>query len=278
MTPDNAAGKRTAEQKDARVRAAAYYDANPVFPDDIPFYQARIPSPHARILELGCGTGRVLVSLIENCGYIHGVDFSEAMLARCLAKLREKNVAPGQARAGLGDITKLSLGMQFDFVIAPFRVLQTLETDEQVAGLFQSIARHLTPGGSAILNAFNPQYDPQGMLKNWVSDKEILIWETPYGCERLTCHARKLRFDVATQTAYPELVYRWHAGQEGDTLRDELVQPLAMRCYYPDEYLRLIEAHGFRVIARWGGYHGEPYGEGPELVAQFKMAAAGRNP
>jgi hypothetical protein len=42
----------------ARGRAAKYYDASPVFPNDDPFYQARIPSPRARILELGCGTGR----------------------------------------------------------------------------------------------------------------------------------------------------------------------------------------------------------------------------
>ena len=55
-------------------------------------------------------------------------------------------------------------------------------------------------------------------------------------------------------------------------MRDEVVQPLALRCYYPEEFLQLIENHGFRVIARWGGYHGEQYGEGPELVAQFKLA------
>jgi SAM-dependent methyltransferase len=255
--------------RDARDRAASYYDANPVFPNDIQFYRARIPLPRARILELGCGTGRVLVSLIEHCRYIHGIDRSEAMLARCQAKLREKVVPPGKARAELGDITNLSLSMQFDFVIAPFRVLQMLETDEQVDGFFRSLRQHLTPGGSCILNAFNPQYDPEGLLKNWVSDKEVLIWEVPYEGGLLTCHDRRLRFDVESQMAYPELVYRW---QKGDVLRDEVVQPLAMRCYYPDQFLRLIESHGFRVIARWGGYNGEPYGEGPELVAQCKLA------
>jgi len=257
---------------DARARAAKsaakYYDANPVFPDDIPFYKARIPSPRSRILELGCGTGRVLVSLLGACGYIHGVDQSEEMLALCLAKLRQRGATPEQARAELGDITNLSLPLQFDFIIAPFRVIQTLERDEQMNGLFRSIRQHLTPGGSAILNAFNPQYDPQGMLKNWVSDEAMLVWEAPYEGGRLTCLARRLRFDADTQTAYPELVYRWY---EGDRLRDEVVQPLALRCYYPDQFLRLIESHGFRLIARWGGYHGETYGEGPELVAQFKL-------
>lgn len=253
---------------DPRARAAKYYDANPVFPDDIPFYRARIPSPRTRILELGCGTGRVLVSLLGRYGYIHGIDHSKEMFALCITKLRERNVPPEQARAELGDITNLSLPMQFDFVIAPFRVLQLLETDEQVDGLFRTIRQHLRPGGSCILNAFNPQYDPAGLLKNWVSDEEVLIWEVPYQGGRLTCHDRRLRFDVESQMAYPELVYRWH---EGNELKDEVVQPLSMRCYYPEQFLSLIESHGFRVIARWGGYHAEPYGEGPELVAQFKI-------
>jgi len=253
---------------DPRAQAAKYYDANPVFPNDIPFYQVRIPFPRARILELGCGTGRVLVSLLDHCGYIHGIDHSEAMLARCRAKLCERSVAPSKACAELGDITRLSLPMQFDFVIAPFRVLQTLESNEEVDGLFQSIRRHLTPSGSCILNAFNPKYDPEGLLKNWVSEEEILIWEVPYEGGRLTCHDRRLRFDPKTQMAYPELVYCWY---EGEVLKDEVVHPLVMRCYYPDQFLRLIEGQGFRVMGRWGGYAGESYGEGPELVAQFKL-------
>ena len=255
---------------DARDRAAKYYDACPVFPDDIPFYLARIPSPRARILELGCGTGRVLVSLLGACGYIHGIDHSEEMLSLCLAKLRERNVPPDQARAELGDITNLSLPAQFDFVIAPFRVLQTLETDAEVNGLFRTIRQHLTPGGSCILNAFNPKYDPEGLLKDWISLEEYLDWEAPYRGGWLTCHIRRPRMDRERFVLYPELIYRWN---EQDVLKETMVHPLVMRVYYPDQFLRLIESQGFRVIARWGGYHGEPYGEGPELVAQFKLAA-----
>ena len=63
--------------RDPRARAAQYYDANPVFPNDIPFYRGRIPSLRAKVLELGCGTGRVLVSLLDRCGYIHGIDHSD---------------------------------------------------------------------------------------------------------------------------------------------------------------------------------------------------------
>ncbi len=57
---------------DIRAQAAKYYDLNPEAPDDIPFYKSLIPSPEVCMLELGCGTGRVLLPLAEVCGDLTG--------------------------------------------------------------------------------------------------------------------------------------------------------------------------------------------------------------
>ena len=65
---------------------------------------------------------------------------------------------------------------------------------------------------------------------------------------------------------YPRIRYRYF---EGDEVRDEAVLDSAMRCYYPDEFAALIRNHGFTVLEQWGGYAGEPYGEGEELVVRF---------
>src|SRR4030066_1962946 len=75
---------------DIRENAARYYDLSPEHPDDIPLYEQRIPSPGARILELGCGTGRVLIPLAAKSSYILGVDISGAMLSVCRQKLAEQ--------------------------------------------------------------------------------------------------------------------------------------------------------------------------------------------
>ena len=79
---------------DIRAEAAQYYDVNPTIPDDIAFYQARLPSSDAAVLELGCGTGRVLLPLAAVCGFIHGIDRSQAMLARCLQKVQAAAIPP----------------------------------------------------------------------------------------------------------------------------------------------------------------------------------------
>jgi hypothetical protein len=65
---------------------------------------------------------------------------------------------------------------------------------------------------------------------------------------------------------YPELVYRRY---EGETLVDEQVLAISMRCYYPEGLAQLVRNQGFRVVGKWGGYGGEPYGKGPELVLAF---------
>jgi hypothetical protein len=52
---------------------------------------------------------------------------------------------------------------------------------------------------------------------------------------------------------------------------NEALLKIAMRCYYPDQFEKLIADHGFQIMCRWGGYQGEAYGQGPELVIQFKL-------
>ena len=71
---------------------------------------------------------------------------------------------------------------------------------------------------------------------------------------------------------YPELIYRRY---EGETLRGETVLKLVMRCYYPDDLEKLVVDHGFDIVDRWGGYKGEAYGKGPELVVQFAKGRRG---
>src|SRR5919202_6828831 len=163
--------------EDMRAEAAKYYDVNPTIPDDLAFYQARLRSSDAAVLELGCGTGRVLLPLAAMCGFIHGLDRSQAMLARCQQKLQAAAIPPTKARVEHGDITDFALGRRFDLIIAPYRVFQLLETEAQVDGLFRCIRAHLAPGGTCILNVFHPQGGFAGVQQEWETATEICRWE-----------------------------------------------------------------------------------------------------
>ena len=73
---------------DIRKTTAQYYDLQPApyGGADIPFYISLVPFPHARILELGCGTGRVLIPIAAHCAYVLGIDSSDSMLDVCRAR------------------------------------------------------------------------------------------------------------------------------------------------------------------------------------------------
>ena len=253
-----------------REDTAKYYDLQSFPIDDVGYYEARVPSWQARILELGCGTGRVLLPLAAKCSFIQGIDSSPAMLAICLDKLRRAGLPLARAQATEADITNLNLDDQFDLIIAPFRVFQTLESDEEVIGVLDGIHRCLAPGGVAILNVFNPNRPREEMLQGWCTTGEHIDGETamPDG-ERLVRLHRRPRLQPDPLVVYPELIYRRY--NWSGSLEDEAIMKIAMRCWYPHELEERLTTSGFCIKQRWGGYAGEQWGEGPELVIEFEQ-------
>ena len=253
---------------DIRAEAAKYYDLWPPAFKDVAFYADRIPSGNASVLELGCGTGRVLIPLAESCAYVHGIDVSEAMVDICREKIAQAGLPWGRTSVAVGDITRFDLGRQFDLIIAPYRVFQNLETDEEIDGVFECVRKHLASDGSSILNVFRPgSVDSMKQKWGWGTEGEHFRWEVPLPSGRLTCHERRKNIDVGKFVLYPEAVYRKY---EGDALVEEAILRICMRCYNPEQFEKLIVDHGYEIIGEWGGYDGEVYGEGNELVIQFR--------
>lgn len=150
---------------------------------------------------------------------------------------------------------------------SPFSSFANVESDHQLDGLFSCIRRHLSPQGKCILNAFNPNRSREAMKLEWCKDEESFQWEVTRNNRRYTCHERRPRLDSEKMVLYPELIYRTY---EGNELIDEKVLRITVRCHYPDEFEALIRSQGFAITNRWGGYTGESYGEGPELIIECR--------
>jgi len=251
---------------DWRADVAAFYDLAPHHPKDVPFYLRQLSPQISSVLELGCGTGRVTLPLAVQANYVLGVDNSEAMVAVCRAKLAGADIPATRSAAVVADITDFDARRRFDLIIAPFRVIQNLATDAEVDGLFRCIHDHLAPDGRCVLNVFNPNRDRARMIAEWVTDQERLAWEVPDGDTVVRMYDGRRRLQENPLVLFPDLIYRRFRGEE---LLDEATLRIAMRCYYPQEFIDLIHSKGFEVIERWGGYGGEAYGEGPELVVAF---------
>ena len=252
---------------DIRLDVARYYDYNPGFPKDILFYVENIPSQKTNVLELGCGTGRVIVPLSQYCKSICGIDLSDIMIAICEEKLEKERIPSSKVTVTVGDITDFNLKQKFDLILAPFRVFQNLETNGEIEGFFECVRKHLAPQGTCILNVFNPNKDRKTLIREWCTERENLNWEEKTDGGKVTCNDRRPRMDKEKLILYPELIYRRY---RNEVIVDEAILKIVMRCYYPREFEKLITAHGFSIINRWGGYGGELYGKGPELVLEFK--------
>jgi len=252
---------------DVRETVAQFYDSNGGFPNDLPFYLTFVEDRHTTVLELGCGTGRVLSVLAQIAEEIHGVDSSPSMLEICKRKLKVTPAPKGRVSLHAADITSFDLGRTFDLIIAPFRVIQNLESDSMLHGLFDSIRRHLSKSGSCILNVFRPNAPADELRRTWVSPTEHFEWEVPFkdGILRRSC--RNSRITAQPLVLYPDLIHQYI---KDGVIQEEGTLSIAMRCFYPDEFLQLIEAEGFTILGKWGGYAQEAYGSGPEIVVQFK--------
>jgi SAM-dependent methyltransferase len=131
---------------------APFYDwenARTVGRCDVRFWRDLASRAHGRILELGCGTGRITCPLARAGAAVVGVDRSARMLARARRRLAR---ARPTVRVDLvrGDIRALPFRAEtlFDLVIAPYGILQSLLRDDDLDRALRSVAAVLAPGGT----------------------------------------------------------------------------------------------------------------------------------
>jgi ubiquinone/menaquinone biosynthesis C-methylase UbiE len=129
---------------------ADFYDwenAQTVGRRDLAFWRRFVAGATAPVLELGCGTGRVLAPMARTHARVVGVDRSATMLARARARVARLARAdrPGLVRA---DIRHLPFPAgSFGTVIAAYGLLQSLLTDEDLGAALAEAARLLGRGG-----------------------------------------------------------------------------------------------------------------------------------
>lgn len=133
-------------------RYAPFYDwenARTVGRRDIRFWQQLAKECGGPALELGCGTGRVLLPVARVVGRVVGIDRSHAMLARAWQRVRRAGFAHRLSLVR-GDIRSLPFltSRQFRLVMAPYGVLQSLLRDRDLRDVFASVRGVLKPGGT----------------------------------------------------------------------------------------------------------------------------------
>ena len=134
--------------------ALLYHAHHSLESDDLPFWQAWARQQGGPVLELGCGTGRVMLPLVQAGYEIVGVDCDPEMLAF----LHETAAARQADQIGIiqADITNLHLDQRFALILMPCNTFSTLPLEGQRATV-QRACEHLRSGGLFIVSIPNPQ-------------------------------------------------------------------------------------------------------------------------
>lgn len=224
---------------------------------DVNFFVEAARESGGPVLEIGCGTGRVLIPTAKAGIAIHGLDASAAMLAVCREKLgREGPETKSRASLSQGDMRKFDLGREFRLVTIPFRPFQHLMTVEDQLACLASVHHHLAPGGKLILDLFNPAFPHLADEKFFEELNREPPFTMPDGRKVLRRHHILAR-DFFHQTQEVELIYRvtFPDGRE-----ERLVQRFKMRYLFRFEADHLLARSGFVVENVFADFDRSAYG------------------
>ncbi len=150
---------------------------------DVGYWTRLIGRRRGRVLELGCGTGRLLLPLARAARHVCGIDLSAQMLARASARAarRPRGARPSIVR---GDMRHLPFDNRtFSTVIAPYGVLQSLTDDGDLSAALAEAARVLKPGGLFAIDLVPDltswqAYQKQVRFRGLLSGKPLVLVES----------------------------------------------------------------------------------------------------
>jgi SAM-dependent methyltransferase len=234
---DKGYGPTTYGEKVADVYDRWYGDGHPFLgPVGVTVSFLRELAGPGPALELGIGTGRIALPLREAGVVVHGIDASEAMVAKLRAK-------PGGERieVTLGDFRDFDLDARFRLVYVVFNTFFALLTQDDQVACFRAVARHLTDDGAFVMEAFVPDHARfdrgQRVSAVRVEPDEVSLEVTQH--------------DPKEQTSDTQLV----------VIREDAIRlfPIRIRFATAPELDLMAQLAGLRLRERWGDWDRSPF-------------------
>ena len=209
------------------------------------------------VLELGCGTGRVLIPTAQAGIEITGLDLSKRMLAICRQKLLKLPISV-RAKTQLidGDMRSFKVGRKFNLITIPFRPFQHLISVKEQVACLNCAFEHLQRGGRIVVDIFNP------LLTNLTDEsrKKEFGDEAPFCMpdgRRVQRRTRTAAVDLFQQVLDCELIYYV---THPDGREERLVHAFQMRYLFRYEIEHLLTRCGFDLETVYSDYDRSPFG------------------
>lgn len=246
-------------ERDEYAVVAEYYDAVPLYAGrtDVPFFVGMAKESGGPVLELGCGTGRVLIPTARAGVEITGLDGSAGMLAKCREYLSH-GPPEVQKRATLvhGRLQKFELGRKFALITLPFRPFQHFITVEDQMACLEQIHAHLRDSGRLVLDLFNPSIPVLANREVGPEFGDEPEFTMPDG-RKVMLREKVVARDYNRQVLDCELIYYV---THPDGRKERVVQAFQMRYFFRYEMEHLLARAGFDIDAVYSDYDKTPFG------------------
>ena len=215
--------------------------------DDVACYARlarRFPGP---VLELGCGTGRILLALLAQGSDVIGIDRSLPMLQRLRRDAERRGLDP--PRVAQMDVRALALGGRFALILAPYSLVTYLTQAAELDAFVIAARALLAPGGALLLDAFVPRdvtpfddfrLDYRRAHGDGSLERAKRIACLPDGCNRIERRYRVL--------------------DARDVVTEEFVTVDCIRPYAPSDLQQITKRHGLMLAEQICDYgaHDDP--------------------
>ena len=216
---------------------------------DVPFWRQLALNARGRVLELGCGTGRITLPLGRAGVKVVGLDRSEAMLARARQRVGRARLQH-HVRLVRGDIRHLPFASPFPLVMAPYGMLQSLLRERDLEATLAAVHAALEPGGTFGIELVAD-------LPSWEEYRKRISlkgWRGAPGGAHVTL-VETVRQDAARRLTIFDQEFTERRGRHRRTHRFSLT----FRTLTVPQMTRRLERAGFEVTALLGDYRGGPW-------------------
>ena len=244
------------KEEDFNYPSGKYYDVmikhqkRPILQKDGPFYIEQAKRYRSRkILELGCGTGRIAIPFKEAGFDIIGIDLMETMLKEAKEKSKIKRLEIPFLQSDIRDFDLIDQFGKFDLIYAPAALFQALLTNRDFQKMLSCVKKHLSSSGRLIFHMFNPNLEiltanPEELVERWEfpdpeGDGIMKVFET-------------LSYDASRQLTTTKIYYK--VGSEIKFQRD-----LVLKMYFPCELDTLLEHGGFEIEHKFADFDKTPF-------------------
>ncbi len=245
---------------------ARFYDAeNLEMTEDLNLYSVLAASYGGPILDVGCGTGRVMLHLAQEDYACVGVDTSPQMLALGEQKIAGLPSVAANVRFVRGDIVTYTGDNPFNMILLPYHAFMHFQTQAIQIAVLQQLKANLAPEGVIVFDlpnageAFSTQDD------NTIALERMFI--EPHSGHLVMQQSLSV-LDRVTQQLHITWIY-------DETLKDGTLKrtlaPLTLRYVFYTEMLLLLRLTGLECIDVYGDYEQGPFEDGCErmiIVAQ----------